>query len=400
MYSKRITIPRGIARVCGALSVTALVAAAWFSVLLARADSAFRLGTPEGEARAAALLPRATAYLSLVALQIEYDGGDPRPLLEKIVALTPFASAPRIRLGLDAEARGDNATAEKWLLEAAHVDRQFEPAWTLANFYFRTQNMDDFWKWMRTALDVSYGDRTPAFDLCWQASSSAHEILTRAIPDRREVVAAYVSYLLAQRKLAAAPEAAEKLAHWRDTPDADGDALLDRTADALLDSGEYQSAMSVWAAAGNREQGSFASAHVGHGFDWRFIDAPGVRHVALDSQQAHRIVLDGQEPESVELLRRYVRLAAGAKTVLSWEARTSGFRTATGLEWRLGDFAAPVTASEDWRAGNAAIPAGGEWPILTLHYQRPVGETRADGYVEIRNVRINVRIGDPGTLPR
>ena len=58
------------------------------------------------------------------------------------------------------------AGAERWLLDAARVDRQYEPRWTLANFYFRQQKMDDFWKWMRAALEVSYGDRVAAFDLC------------------------------------------------------------------------------------------------------------------------------------------------------------------------------------------------------------------------------------------
>ena len=188
----------------GILSLMGLAAAAWFSILLARADREFRKGTPEGVARAVELTPRNTAYLSRRALQIEYDGGDARPMLERMAALNPTASAPRIRLGLDAEIRGDFETAQRWLLDAARVDRQFEPAWTLANFYFRQQRTQEFWAWMRTALEVSYGDRRPAFDLCWNVTSDGQEILSRAIPDRREVVSAYLSYLLQEHRLSEA----------------------------------------------------------------------------------------------------------------------------------------------------------------------------------------------------
>ena len=46
------------------------------------------------------------------------------------------------------------------LHEAARVDRTFDPRWTLANYYFRRQNWDEFWKWMRAAAEMSYGDRS------------------------------------------------------------------------------------------------------------------------------------------------------------------------------------------------------------------------------------------------
>ena len=159
----------------GVLSLLGLTAAAWFSILLARADREFRKGTPEGVARAVELTPRNTIYLTRRALQIEYAGGDAVPLLERVAALNPTASAPRIQLGLNAEIRGDFETAQRWLLDATRVDRQFEPAWTLANFYFRQQMTPQFWVWMRKALDVSYGDRRLAFELCWNATSDGLE---------------------------------------------------------------------------------------------------------------------------------------------------------------------------------------------------------------------------------
>jgi hypothetical protein len=382
-------------RVFGALSLAALLVAAWFSTVLARADHAFRQATQEGVSRASALLPRNTTYLSLFALQIEYAGGDPTGPLERQTKLTPFASAPRIRLGLDAEGRGDAQAAEKWLLDAAQVDRQFEPAWTLANFYFRQQKFPEFWKWIRNALAVSYGDRSPAFDLCWNASSDPGEIYSRAIPDSHDVTEAYLSYLLQRHLLAALPQAAMKLAEYKDVgaeadAKADDGPALDGAADELIEGNQFDAALKLWTASGHGGDRDLRNgfARAGHGFDWRFVQAPGVSHVELDSADAHRIVMNGQEPESTELMRRYVHLKPGVKQELNWEARLSAFPKATGLSWRIGEAAAPIASSEDFKADRFEFTPAREWMPLTLNYQRPSGETRVDGTVELRNVRL------------
>ena len=108
------------------ITFLALAAASWWSIRLACADEAFRRGTPAGIARAIELQPENAGYLAALALQAEYSGQDSTPLLQEIARLNPRASAPRIRLGLAAELRGDATQAERWLQEAFSVDRQFE----------------------------------------------------------------------------------------------------------------------------------------------------------------------------------------------------------------------------------------------------------------------------------
>jgi hypothetical protein len=186
-----------VSRIFGIAALTALGVAVWFSIVLARADFYFREGKVQ---RATEIAPRNTEYLALRALQLEYDGADSSGLTEKIAVLNPLSSAPRIRLGLAAEIAGDSARAETWLLDAARVDHQFEPRWTLANFYFRAGKKSEFWRWMRAALEVSYGDRAPAYELCWRVSSDGGEILRLGIPDRHEVMGSYLGYLLAKEK--------------------------------------------------------------------------------------------------------------------------------------------------------------------------------------------------------
>ena len=59
---------------------------------------------------------------------------------------------------------------------------------------------------------------------------------------------------------------------------------------------------------------------------------------------------------------------------------------------RSGD--SPSTASrieffrDDWRAGELTFAAGEKFTDLELVYQRPVGEARAEGTVELRGVRM------------
>jgi len=369
--------------------VLVLAGASWWSVKLARADAAFRKQTAEDVAHAVELAPRDTAYLMAHAIQTEYDGGVPTPILERVAQLNPTSSAPRIRLGLAAEIRGDTAAAERWLQEAAHVDRQFETRWTLANFYFRQGRAEEFWTWIRSALEISYADRRLAFDLCRRMSTDDREILTRAIPERRGVVADYLSYLIQKREVTALAPVAMKLATGHTSEDL---PLLYVAADTLIYGGDTQRAGELWEALGfGRPAGvfnpDFAALPSGHGFDWRFFAQPGVTHANLDLPSGHRIRLNGQQPESAELLRQVVGgLTAGKSYTLRWEARTQGFADPTGLEWRIAGARAMVAASENWSGAEVGFTADSDRAVLVLAYRRPEGLVRAEGGLDLRRV--------------
>ena len=362
--------------------LTGLAVAAWFAVLLARADEAFRKGTPEGVAEAVALTPSNTAYLSREALQAEYAGEDQSPLLKRIIQISPLASAPRIRLGLDAEIRGDTAQAERGLLDAAHVDHQYEPRWTLAQFYFRQQRMDDFWKWLHSALEVSYGDRRAAFELAWAAAPDTDAILAGAIPDQHDVLAAFLAYI--EEKHADGAAAAVRLARWHNPADL---PLLYFEMDDLLGRGDRNKARKIWLALGYPAPGvvfnpDFGPPHVDHGFDWRLETKPGVKFTQLETPPSLRITFDGRQPEVCELLRQYVGIRPGGKYVLSWESRGH----ANGIAWHAALGARPLKTSNDWTPGRMIFTATQDW--IALSYERPLGEVRTEGSVELRHVAI------------
>lgn len=392
-------------RIGAAAACMVLLAAVWLSIRFAVADAAFsrRLSTAvrpsEPVARAVAVMPGNTEYLLYRALQLEYDGEDSTALLKRAADLNPLNSAPRIRLGLAAEIRGDSALAEKWLQEAAHVDRQFEPRWTLANFYFRHDHMQEFWTWMRQALDVSYSDRTLAFDLCWRASSDPAEILARAIPNNHSVVAAYLQYLLngsstGPRRIESVGPVAVRLAAMGDGNDRP--ALL-AACDALIEAGNAAESRRLWRAMGFVNPSGvmnpdFESPSVGRGFDWRMTEGPGIVHTDLDQPRLmHRVALNGRQPQACELLRQVLILEAGASYTLHWEARTNGIASPTGVEWRIAGASGIIAGTADATSGDLSITAPSELVPLTLNYGRPSGEPRAEGSVELWHVRIERR---------
>jgi tetratricopeptide (TPR) repeat protein len=360
-----------VSRTLAVAALCVLAVAGVHSIRLALADAAFREHTPQSVARALEILPDHAGYLLFRAQQMIYDGEDSTALLERAARLNPLSSAPRIRLGLAAEARGDFSGAEKWLLDAARVDRQFEPRWTLANFYFRRERRSDFWKWMRPALEVSYGDRSLAFDLCWRMTQNAEEVLAQAVPERHEVLAAYLYYVMDRRHEAVAPVAL-KLAQLHDRSDA---AELETASDLLINDGRFTQARELWmqmvqAQTGLIANGDFVTEPSGHGFDWRPTRGDGVTHVALPG--SYRIQLSGKQSESTELLRQLVVLQSGKVYSLRWEARTQGFGSPTGIEWNAGATHAALEAGTmNFKAEAAFVP-------ITLAYHRPTGQARAE----------------------
>ncbi len=321
--------------------------------------------------RAMEQMPRNAAYAAVGALQAEYDGRDAEALWAKVAQMSPRDSASRIRLGLAAEQQGEIVEAQRWLTEAFDVDRQYETRWTLANFYLRQGRALEFWKWIRSALEFSYGDRTPAFNLCWRMSSDAEEIQRLAIPDREEVAGAYLLYAMARH-----PEAIALAARGvREKP------LLLGAVDQLIELGRFDEAMNVWVQAGRSApkgvtESRFEAPQTGQGFDWRVARVVGVTQLTLDAGRGHRIRLSGNQPESADLLKQYVGgLTLGARYRLDVQADGDTH----AFEWRVAG--QPVTVGGEFVAPASVVP-------IELHYARPRGEVRGEGTVDLRDVRV------------
>jgi hypothetical protein len=334
-----------------ALVIAAAAAAAWHAVRLARADHEFRKLTRAGLDGAVGLDPGNSLYLTTLA-----QLADPAPLLRRAAAASPYDSGVRIRLGLQAESEGDHAEAERRLLEAARLNRQYEPRWTLANFYFRRDNQAEFRRWAREALVMSYGDRAPLFDLCAAVAGDLGEV-ARWLPDQDEVRIAFGQY-------AAARGRAKEIAPLIESVVARGAATSGVTTElcrALMNEYAVPAALRCSARVGG--EGAFP---------WRWPEVRGVA-VSRRSDGGLRITLDGTQPEAIELLSRIVPIAGGrCRLDVSWDGPTAG------LQWIL----------ERHAPDGGVLPHVFDAPAfsaarLTLRYRRPSGTVRQEAVIDV-----------------
>lgn len=408
--------PRAVSRRGAALLLAAaFLAASWWVLRLAHADFEFRRGTEEGARRAAALVPGDARYRAG-----RTDWGSPERLrdLETAVRLNPYYAEAWIELGLMAEARGAFPEAERYLLEAARVDRGFGPRWTLANYYFRRQAPGKFWEWARRALEMNPSDPTPLYRLCWLLEPDGEKILARAVPPTGEQLARYVRFLMRERRLTEAARAASRLL---DSGSRAPSNLLVDLCEQLVTGGEVEAAVRLW----NRlvDQGltshrrldpergpwlanpDLAAPPLERAFDWKIPPVDGVL-AGQDPGGGLRIRLSGRQAESCELLAAYAPVRPGGCYRLEYRYATAGLPRESGLRWRIADpfprkeiAAAP---SYLWREQEGAdafawcVPQSTRLIKLALRYDRAPGTTPAEGRLTLRRVWLEAM---PGTRP-
>src|SRR5439155_1177891 len=199
-------------RLAALAAVVVLAVATYWTLRLAVASQLTSAKSLDAMARAVRLAPGNAQYFAWLAEYREAAGLDPDPALAAAARLNPMDSAVKIRRGLRAEFQNDFAAAEKFLLEAAAVDKLFDPRATLMNFYFRRNRPEPFWRWSREAFAIGYGDLTSLFRLCWRMTADPELIRTRALPADRQVLRKYLRFLVAENHMDAAEPIASQLA--------------------------------------------------------------------------------------------------------------------------------------------------------------------------------------------
>ena len=120
------------------------------------------------------LAPGNSATLEYAAFTMEDNGGDGVPLRVRASQVNPLDSANWIWLAAREEGSNRMQAAERDLLQAFAVDRQFEPRWALANFYFRRGAGTQALGWARKTLEFGGGNLNAVFELCWNISDDEH----------------------------------------------------------------------------------------------------------------------------------------------------------------------------------------------------------------------------------
>lgn len=392
-----------------------LCAAGYRAVRLAVAEHLYRSNRRVAVHEAIRLEPRRAIYYAGLAELLETADGDARGAWRTAVALSPNNSDLRIRLGLQAEAAGDYHEAEYQLLAAAHLSRKFEPRWTLANYYYRRGRKEKFWRWAAEASAMSYGNRTPLFDLCWAMEPAADVILRRVASSRRAVLRDFAMFLVRKREWSTAASVLTGLAGKATGPER---RYFLGAMDQLLRQSRVSPAVSIWNslcrrgvlgyACLNPETGpvltnrTFSKPVLNHAFGWRLPRVAGV-FVFETSGSGLRISLSGDQPERGELLWRYMPLEAGRRYELSYQYRSRRSPTATGvtssgIRWKIAwlDSKVPIHPESSILVPDGAgegrtrfrVPAGVAGARLVLVHQRAPGSTRMEGSITMMRVEV------------
>lgn len=196
------------------------------------ADYWFQQQTVTGTEQALRWAPDQALYWARLAMLLSDD--DPEramKALKRAVALNPLDARAGIELGLRFEAQDNFPDAEQAFLRAAEADKEYLPAWSLTNYYFRRDDSEKFWFWSGAATGMVYGDPSPLFRLCWNFTSDGGLIEERLAIGSPRVQASYLKYLLDQNRLGYAAAMAKRLI--RSERDEDTPLLLE-TCERLL----------------------------------------------------------------------------------------------------------------------------------------------------------------------
>jgi len=396
------------------------VVALWYSALLGRAAYLAQGSSLSSFRAAVRLIP----YNSDLIMSLDAAGLKPSPdLLGRAVELNPFQVNAWIRLGLNAEInQRDAALAEKFYVQTRKVDHMYLPLWTLANFYARQRSTTKFFQTAKAALALTPYDSRP---ILYQARALAEspDRVFAILPDRQRVLFEYLSLLLGENDDAqleqTALRATQHIIDRSNNPPGLPDwwlSLLGSTEDRLLQAGRAKEATRIWQSMQRRNwtaspaptidsplsNGSFRYPVFEHGFDWAVPVVKGVLHEQYPALGKMALTFDGTQPESCRLLRQFIPVEAGRTYRLAWEVESQDLNGTSGLKWRIyapapeRDAARTEFSSPDLMAGNQqkgfwefVAPSGWTAALLTLEYDRPLGEVRAEGSVDLRNISMS-----------
>jgi tetratricopeptide (TPR) repeat protein len=415
-----LTAQRACRFAIAGICLAALVAGIVWNGLFAVADLSARRNQTEATRLAMRLMPANAAYPAQLADELyASDPAEAKSLLRKAVNLNRFDAASWIQLGLLSEAGNDLPQAENALLQAASVDTTFLPSWSLANFYFRRQNVARFWDWAQKAAQMVPDDATPLFRLAWYVNPNALEIENRLQMKRPVVEGQFVNFLLTQGDPEAVTEAASHL--MRSSNKESTETLL-RACDWLLERKRPDLALALWNGLAARTSypslgadspvtnSDFGKSPLSHGFDWRLTTVEGVTSFLNTNPNALGFEFSGNEPDSFLLLSQTAPLHAKKTYTFAVEYGTSGIPPGSGIEWQVTDartgavLARTTSLSTEQRGEQSGEPAAEQGSTaticfttpeetgfvnLSLLYQRQPGTVRVEGKLALKAVRLS-----------
>jgi hypothetical protein len=377
---------------CFAWLALVAIAAGW-------AETIARLDSPDGLELAAALelrfLPAGPNPSRLERLS-ELRPASRRAALERALQAQPRLTSARIALGLELERAGQLAAAERALLEAAHFDRQYLPAWTLANHYFRRGQSGQFWRWAARAAARTYDDFRPLIRLADRLEPDPVAALGH-LGSTPRLERAYLDFLIGQGSLDRAEAVAARMLARHDPPD---QPFLATLVTHQIRAGRATQALALWNAlfipldprrGPVLTNGDLRAEPSGAGFDWSVSQARGLSF--FWSPRLATFELSGAQPDAVPALEQALPVATAKRYVLRLEYRFPAPNPRASFPyWELnGEPVLELKPSDSWResAGAYSSPVSGLAPLKLVFLRRP-GTVPLRGRIAIRNIRVEV----------
>lgn len=371
----------------------------WYSIQFARADMLFQQDTVASIRAAIEAVPDSSEYYMRLS---QLDKGDARALLVRALALNHYNAQAEVELGLQYEADGNLAQAEKHLLAAFAVDDTYMPRWSLANYYLRRGDMPAFWSWVQKSAQMPSDDMGALFELCWRVTQDPKQLSAALVNDDPTLLRQYESFLLGKEQLVAAADVAPRLMH-SGSADADRPMLFD-VVNRLVAANDGKDAQSLWlrliakqwvvADAGVPNNGDFVREPLPVSFDWSLPEYPGLH--SWPGASGLEAEFTGSQPEECTVAEQTLMLAPG-KYLLSYSYRTADIAAGTGIRWQVVG-AAPDDvlgesldmASDTFEQGTMhfVVTPDAPLPRLRLIYKRALGTPRITGQLVLKSVRI------------
>ena len=288
------------------------------------------------------------------------------------------------------ELAGNPSAAEASLQEAARHDHLYVPRWTLAAFYFRHHDIPKFQLWARKALEMSWGDALPLFQMASQLGLSVDDIRRTMLPDRAPVLAAFLSECIRLKELDEASRVARRLLEIGNKDDNSGSVLT--AVDALFAAGRTGPAVQLWNQAAAAHwfphpaigapitNPDFSLEFLPAGFDWHPYAPDGVVYWRLGNSRGLQFEFSGRQPENCTLLT--LNLPIEPDKPYKLKNKASGFDVGSGLQWRLGTHVWDVFTPEE------PIQIKESPAQLILTYNRALGTKRIEGTLILYRVEV------------
>lgn len=388
------------------LFASVAVAAAIFAAVLACASASYAQDTPDSSTLAEHLVPFRAAYL------VRYAAWHPdvkTQTLERAVALNPFETQAWIDLGLHAEfSRHAPAEAERLYLQAEATNHMFVAKWTLANFYFRQQQLPKFLHWARETLAITPYSARPVFSEMWDMAPNSSALLADAVPNNPNTLWQYAWFLSNERHLPEIPPVVSRLVHHASPRDAElfgRSSIIGPIEDKLLQNGYSGEALQIWTSLDRAHwvaepaptmvqpvtNGDFASPIWPHGFDWLPISTPGISTQQDTNARQFEIDFSGDQPDPCAVLQQWIPLDSGHIYTLHWKADLGTADTLADVTWHIRTgIGKELAASPPFAHANGAwtftFPGPPGAYLLSLEYARQPGYTRAESPLTLKAI--------------